>query len=140
MADVFSKRKRSQVMAAIRSKGNRTTELRLVTILRAAGITGWRRHLRLPGSPDFAFPAARLAVFVDGCFWHGCKAHCRIPKSRRAFWRGKISRNMDRDKAAAGALRRAGWRVARIWEHALHQPGRVTGRLARLLNRRPDGR
>ncbi len=135
MADVFSKRKRSQVMAAIRSKGNRTTELRLVTILRAAGITGWRRHLRLPGSPDFAFPAARLAVFVDGCFWHGCKAHCRIPKSRRAFWRGKISRNMDRDKAAAGALRRAGWRVLRLWEHELARKNeaRLMARLRRML-------
>ncbi len=140
MADVFSKRKRSRVMAAIRSKGNRTTELRLVAILRAAGVTGWRRHLRLPGRPDFAFPGARLAVFVDGCFWHGCPKHCRLPKSRRKFWLGKITRNRSRDRQVARELRRAGWRVTRLWEHALNQTGRVADRLARRLNRRPTRR
>ena len=72
MTDVFSKKKRSQVMAAIRSKGNKTTELRLASILRAHGISGWRRHQPLFGKPDFVFRRERLAVFVDGCFWHGC--------------------------------------------------------------------
>jgi len=68
MADVFSKRKRSQVMAAIRSKGNKDTELKLASILRAHGIKGWRRHQPLVGKPDFIFLKQRLAVFVDGCF------------------------------------------------------------------------
>ncbi len=77
MADVFSKSKRSKVMAAIRSKGNKDTELRLAFILRAYGIKGWRRHYPLPGKPDFVFPKQRLAVFVDGCFWHSCPKHGR---------------------------------------------------------------
>ena len=67
MADVISKRKRSQTIAAIRSKGNKDTELKLAAILRAHGIKGWRRHRPLPGKPDFIFPKHRLAVFVDGC-------------------------------------------------------------------------
>jgi len=83
VADVFTKKKRSEVMAAIRSTGNRATELRLAAIFREHGITGWSRHQPLPGKPDFIFRRERLAIFVDGCFWHGCRWHCRMPKSRR---------------------------------------------------------
>ena len=68
MPDVFTKKKCSQIMAAIRSRGNKATELKLATILRTARITGWRRHQPLPGRPDFVFRRQRLAVFVDGCF------------------------------------------------------------------------
>jgi DNA mismatch endonuclease (patch repair protein) len=86
MADVFSKRKRSRVMAAIRSKGNKDTEMKLVSIFRAYGIKGWRRHRLLPGKPDFIFSKARLAIFVDGCFWHGCPTHEQKPDSNRDYW------------------------------------------------------
>src|SRR5437879_2804676 len=99
MADVFTKLKRSQVMAAIHSRGNKATELKLASILRAAGITGWRRHQPLPGCPDFIFRRQRVAVFVDGCFWHGCRWHCRMPKTRIDFWKQKIARNKKRDRA-----------------------------------------
>jgi hypothetical protein len=71
MADVFSKRKRSQIMAAVRSKGNKTTELKLISIFRVNGIVGWRRNKKITGSPDFVFRKKRIALFVDGCFWHG---------------------------------------------------------------------
>jgi DNA mismatch endonuclease (patch repair protein) len=108
VADVFSKKKRSQVMAAIRSSGNRATELRLAAILRAHGITGWRRLQSFPGKPDFVFRRERLAVFVDGCFWHGCRWHCRMPKSRRAYWQPKIDRNKTKDRAIHALLGRAG--------------------------------
>jgi DNA mismatch endonuclease, patch repair protein len=83
MPDVFTKKKRSQVMALIRSRGNRDTEIKLASLFRAARITGWRRHQPLPGRPDFIFRRERLAIFVDGCFWHGCRWHCCMPKSRR---------------------------------------------------------
>lgn len=112
-------------MAAIRSSGNQTTELKLAVMLRAAGITGWRRHQPLPGRPDFVFRGARLAVFVDGCFWHGCRWHCRMPKSRTGFWNPKIAANKKRDHTVNGLLRRHGWRVLRIWEHALQNPTRA---------------
>ncbi len=131
--DVFTKAKRSQVMAAIRSRGNKATELRLATLLRAASITGWRRHQPLPGRPDFIFRGARLAVFVDGCFWHGCRWHCRMPKSRRAFWTAKIRRNKARDRYVTAALRSRGWRVLRVWEHSFREPARILSRLRPFL-------
>ncbi len=153
MPDVFTKAKRSDVMSRIRSRGNQATELALVRVFRANGITGWRRHLqiriaergtrngrgaraagssvRTPHSalrifsvrPDFVFPKARLAVFVDGCFWHGCPRHGTRPKGNAAFWRRKFAANRARDRRVNRALRRAGWRVLRIWEHALPKLG-----------------
>src|SRR5437867_351862 len=133
MPDVFSKKKRSLVMAAVRSKGNKETELRLVTILRGNGIRGWRRNQRLPGKPDFVFRKERVTVFVDGCFWHGCRWHCRMPKSRQNFWDPKIGRNKARDKEVRRILRRLGWRVHRIWEHSLKNPQRVVRELQAVL-------
>ena len=135
MADVFTKSKRSQVMAAIRSKGNKDTELKLVSILRVHRIRGWRRHRALPGKPDFIFPRQRLAVFVDGCFWHGCRWHCRMPKSGKEFWRPKIARNKARDREVGRLLRNRDWRVLRIWEHSLRKPGKVIARLEAILAR-----
>jgi DNA mismatch endonuclease (patch repair protein) len=129
MADVFSKRKRSQVMAAIRSKGNKDTEQKLVSILRLHGIKGWRRHPALPGKPDFVFHRERQAVFVDGCFWHGCKKHARLPKSNVAYWRAKLERNAMRDRRNTRLLRKRGWKVLRFWEHALSQEIRVAERI-----------
>ena len=121
MADIWTKAKRSEVMGRIRGRGNRTTEVRLAAIFRAHGITGWRRQYPLPGRPDFAFPARRLAVFVDGCFWHGCPRHGTSPKSNARFWREKIARNRERDREVNRELRRRGWRVLRIWEHELRR-------------------
>src|SRR5437016_5248488 len=133
MADTVTKAKRSQVMAAIRSRGNKATELRLVAIFRAAGITGWRRHQPLLGHPDFVFRHARLAVLIDGCFWHGCRWHCRMPQDNRNYWTRKISRNITRDHATTKALREAGWRVVRLWGHTLRNPEAVLNRINSLL-------
>ena len=135
MADVFTKKKRSQVMAAIRSRGNKDTELKLAAILRAAGITGWRRHQAVPGHPDFIFRRERLAVFVDGCFWHGCPKHGRKPGSNRAYWLPKLRRNRERDSAVKRSLCSAGWTVIRLWEHDLAIPQRCAARIARMLRR-----
>ncbi|MFA5192193.1 MAG: very short patch repair endonuclease [Verrucomicrobiia bacterium] len=133
MADVLSKKKRSQVMATIHSHGNKDTELKLASILRANDVTGWRRLQRIPGKPDFAFRKQRLAVFVDGCFWHGCRWHCRMPKSRQSFWRPKIARNKARDVEVGRLLRMSGWRVLRFWEHSLREPERILNRLQAAL-------
>ena len=118
MSDVFSITKRSELMSRIRSRGNRATELRLVELFRRHRITGWRRHPRLFGNPDFVFPRERLALFVDGCFWHrhtGCK-FSYTPKSRIDFWLPKFEKNVARDRLVTRTLRKAGWRVVRIWE------------------------
>jgi DNA mismatch endonuclease (patch repair protein) len=117
MADVFSKAKRSLVMSAIRSQGNRDTEVKLASIFKMSGIIGWRRNIPLPGKPDFVFQRERLAIFVDGCFWHGCPLHGRNPDSNRAYWLPKLARNRARDLAVTRELRRRGWRVLRLWEH-----------------------
>ena len=92
MPDVFTAEKRSLVMSAIRSRGNQSTEVRLAQLLRLNRITGWRRNLALPGRPDFAFRKERVAVFVDGCFWHGCPLHATSPKANAAFWRKNEAR------------------------------------------------
>ena len=130
MTDIVSKRKRSEVMAAVRSQGNRATELRLIWLFRRHGIIGWRRKQKLVGKPDFVFHHERVAVFVDGCFWHGCPHHCRKPKGNPGYWRSKIAGNQARDALVTRTLRRAGWRVLRVWEHELARENQ-----ARLLRR-----
>ena len=139
MADVFTKEKRSAVMALVRGKENRSTELRLVAVLRAEGLTGWRRHLPLPGRPDFAFTKERLAVFVDGCFWHGCPVHYTAPVKSRDFWRAKVEANRARDRRSNSSLRKLGWKVIRLWEHELKSPPatrRALTKLRRALGQR----
>ena len=109
---------RSKTMAAIRGKHNRSTELRLRMFLVTAGIRGWRLHPKeLPGKPDFYFEKARLAIFVDGCYWHGCPKCGHIPKTRTAFWAAKIKRNQERDKIKRLELKKSGIKSLRIWEH-----------------------
>ena len=184
MPDVFTPAKRSEVMSRIRSTGNAATELRLVALLRAEKITGWRRHLALalPHSrlrsspakavrtvpaaaqetargrakerpqapakatpprkrprvrPDFVFRTQRVAVFVDGCFWHGCPTHGTRPRQHRKFWDEKIARNRQRDRLVTRALRQSGWTVLRLWECALakKRQARTLARLRRALGK-----
>lgn len=146
MSDVFPRAKRSQVMARIRSKGNAATEVAFVRLLRAERITGWRRHLELPigGSapsrkkrpvvrPDFVFRELRLAVFIDGCFWHLCPRHASEPKTNSGFWSEKLRVNRARDRYVSRALRHRGWSVMRVWEHDLPNSQRVVSRLRRTV-------
>jgi DNA mismatch endonuclease (patch repair protein) len=111
---------RSKTMAAIRSKGNKSTELRLRMALVRARIGGWTMHDRtLPGTPDFYFDRAKIAVFVDGCFWHGCPRCGHTPKTRSEFWIAKFQRNQERDIRTARLLQKANVRVIRFWEHQI---------------------
>lgn len=119
MPDFLSKEERSAHMARIRGRGNRSTEMRLITLMRAWRIVGWRRNYPLPGRPDFVFREKRIVVFVDGCFWHGCPIHFVKPASSRKFWLAKIHCNRLRDKKVDKMLKAAGWRVLRLWEHDL---------------------
>ena len=123
MADVFSKAKRSDVMSRIRGHGNKDTELALIKLFRKHRTTGWRRGQPVFGKPDFIFRSARLAVFVDGCFWHGCPKHRKIPAGNREFWKKKFAANKARDLRVNKELRKLGWRVTRIWEHDFAKRG-----------------
>jgi DNA mismatch endonuclease (patch repair protein) len=134
MPDALTKKRRSQVMAAVRSRGNKATELKLVAILRAARITGWRRHQPVLGCPDFLFRRQRVAIFVDGCFWHGCPWHYRMPQANREYWQRKIASNCVRDRRTNRLLRSQGWRVLRIWGHSLAKPGAVATRITSELS------
>lgn len=120
MADSHTKQQRSRNMAAIKSKGNLSTEITFMHLLKANSITGWRRHYeRLPGKPDFAFAKEKVAVFIDGCFWHGCP-RCKLgSKSNKSYWVPKIERNRHRDKQVKREIRKKGWTVIRIWEHQI---------------------
>lgn len=122
-------------MSLIRSRGNRATELRLIALMREHRITGWRRNASVFGKPDFVFRRERVAVFVDGCFWHGCPRHATKPANNRAFWQAKLARNAERDREVTRELRKAGWRVVRVWECALTRARRTrtAARIARSL-------
>ena len=87
------------------------------------------------GRPGFVFSVERVAVFVDGCFWHGCPRHYIVPGNNAEFWRRKLGARRDRDRLVNRTLRRAGWSVVRVWEHALRDEGRVAARVARALVR-----
>jgi len=119
MPDVFTKTKRSLVVSRIRGRGNKETEVALIQLLRRHGVTGWRRHLAVFSKPDFVFPKLKLAVFVDGCFWHRCPKHSNLPMNNRLFWKRKLEANQERDRLVSRTLRARGWRVLRIWQHEL---------------------
>ena len=144
MTDTVSRQVRSQIMSRIRGTGNARTDRAVASMLRKEGIKGWRRHvvIKLPPTksamsvasdgmkfkpqvrPDFVFRKQRVVLFVDGCFWHGCPRCYTAPKSARAYWRRKVLTNRERDRYQTAALKKAGWRVVRVWEHDMHlSPG-----------------
>jgi DNA mismatch endonuclease (patch repair protein) len=133
MTDIFNKAKRSEVMSKVRSSGNKETELKFIQILRKAGISGWRRKQRLLGKPDIIFSKLKVAVFIDGCFWHGCRKCYRRPNSNRIYWDRKVIRNRLRDKKVNSELRKLGWIVLRFWSHQLKRQTFVIRKLNRCL-------
>jgi DNA mismatch endonuclease (patch repair protein) len=132
--DTVSSKVRSRIMSHIRSKNNASTEKRLRMALVRAGVSGWHLHDRnLPGRPDFVFPKSSLALFVDGCFWHGCPKCGHYPQSNRKYWDAKINNNRLRDRAARSMLKASGWRVLRVWEHEMSLPDKVIKKIIFML-------
>lgn len=123
MVDNVDKERRSEIMKAVKSKKNRSTELKLIQIFKELGIKGWRRNYPVKGHPDFVFLKKKIAVFTDGCFWHG--HYCRTwPKSNVDFWERKLSANVLRDKTINTTFEKRGWAVIRIYECELAPKGR----------------
>jgi DNA mismatch endonuclease, patch repair protein len=114
--DHVSREVRSKIMSAVRSQNGRTTEAAIEKIFQQAGLRGYRRQWPVDGRPDFAWPRLKIAVFVDGCFWHGCTRCKYLPRTNTRFWRDKIEANKRRDNRVSQRLRRKGWSVARIRE------------------------
>lgn len=116
-------RARSRIMGTIRGRDNKSTERRLRGLLVRAAISGWKLNPSgVSGKPDFFFPRKRVAIFVDGCFWHGCRTCGRVPKTNKRFWEAKIQRNQIRDGVTTEILQSQGIRVLRFWEHDLSNP------------------
>lgn len=132
---MFGDLTRSQLMSRIRGSKNKTTELKLIQLLRISKITGWRRNYHLLGKPDFVFPNKGLIIFVDGCFWHGHNCNRNLtPKTNAKAWDEKIKKNKSRDKKITRQLHRQGWKVVRIWEcHLKANPGAVINRINKKL-------
>lgn len=121
MPDVYDKATRSAVMSKVRSKGNKSTELRLIEVFHEYGITGWRRNYPVKGHPDFVFMERRIAVFVDGCFWHGHDCRNTRPKENEDFWAAKRERNIMHDREITAKFKQREWTVIRIWECELRK-------------------
>jgi DNA mismatch endonuclease (patch repair protein) len=135
MADTVSSEKRSETMRAIRS-ANTGFEMSFRMLLRKAGLA-FSTQNNLPGKPDLIFRRAKVAVFLDSCFWHGCRWHCRMPKSNSAYWNEKIDKNRRRDRAIRDGYRKTEWAIARIWEHSIRtNPQQCIDRLRVLVQNR----
>ena len=156
MVDTVSRQVRSQIMSRIRGTGNKRTDKAVASMLRKAGIKGWRRHvvIKLPPTksamsvasdgtkfksqvrPDFVFRKQKVALFIDGCFWHGCPRCYTAPKSARGFWKRKVITNRERDRYQTAALNKFGWKVVRLREHQLRNASEIRIRLDAVLRNR----
>ena len=134
--DSLSKTTRSRCMAAVKSRGNKSTERKLARLLRHQKLKGWRTHYPIEGTPDFCWPKIKVALFVDGCFWHGCPLCYIAPKSNVEFWIKKLQKSRSHDRAVTFHLRRKGWRVLRVWECSLSDARTITRIQSCVLPRR----
>lgn len=132
MSDIFDNEKRSYIMSKVRSKNNKSTELELIKFFKENNITGWKRNYPVKGHPDFVFLDKKIAIFVDGCFWHGHDCRNTRPSNNAEYWRKKRERNIKHDKEITELFEKRGWTVIRIWECELKRKNRFA--LANKLN------
>jgi DNA mismatch endonuclease, patch repair protein len=145
MPDRLSSDQRSRLMSRVRSFGNSSTEMAVARLLRHLQVSGWRRHVKIglgktpkgkssSVRPDFVFSKRRIALFVHGCFWHGCPQHGTIPATRTVWWQQKISATIIRDRARIRELKIKGWSVLVIWEHEINTKShyRIRNKLRRV--------
>ena len=118
MTDIFSKNKRSEIMSKVRSKGSKI-EIEFRKKLWQAGFRYRKNATKYFGKPDIVLPKYKTVIFIDSCFWHGCKKHGSMPQTRKRFWETKIERNKERDKVVDKHYEKIGWKKIRIWEHNL---------------------
>ena len=115
MADIFDNEKRSEIMRKVKSKKNKSTELRLIEVFKKNGIAGWKRNYPVKGHPDFVFSKEKIAVFVDGCFWHGHDCRNTRPAENQEYWQKKRERNMKHYNVVTALFAARVWKVLRIW-------------------------
>jgi len=132
MNDVLTPAQRSHCMAQVKGTDTKP-EIILRKALWKKGYR-YRLHYSLPGRPDFVFVKQRVAVFVDGCFWHGCPVHYSAPQTREQYWKDKLEKNVLRDLAVDDKLISEKWRVQRVWQHDLKDLDKVVNKLVEILN------
>jgi DNA mismatch endonuclease (patch repair protein) len=117
MPDQFSRSERSEIMRRVKGRDT-SLERKVRSALHKRGLR-YRLYYELPGKPDIAFVRARVVVFIDSCFWHGCPQHLRMPASNRDYWEKKINKNIERDMKNNKYYENSGWTLIRLWEHEL---------------------
>jgi DNA mismatch endonuclease (patch repair protein) len=133
MADIFSKKKRSDIMSRVRSKET-GIEIRLRKELWKAGYRYRKNVSGYFGKPDILLKKYKAVIFMDSCFWHGCNKYGSVPQTRKKFWNEKIERNKNRDKEVNKHYKKIGWKVIRIWEHDIkYSPIKSINKVTRLL-------
>jgi len=133
MADVFTKAKRSEIMSKIGSK-NTKPEIAIERILREHGVKFQNHSRKIFGNPDIYDASKKVAIFIDGCFWHGCRTCRTIPKNNREFWQNKICYNKARRVEVKKVLKKNGWAVMEFWEHEVNKnPKRVADSIMQKL-------
>lgn len=118
MADIFSKKKRSEIMSKVRNKDSKI-EIEFRKKLWKAGFRYRKNSTKYFGKPDILLKKYKTVIFIDSCFWHGCKKHCILPVSNKKFWKDKIDGNIKRDREVSKYYKIVGWKVFRIWEHEM---------------------
>ncbi len=124
MVDIFSKKKRSEIMSKVRNKDSKIE----VTLRKALWKEGFRYRKNVTsrfGKPDIVLSKYKTVIFIDSCFWHGCKKHGSMPQTRKAFWAKKILRNKERDKEVNRHYRKQRWSSIRVWEHEIRKSNTV---------------
>lgn len=131
--DTVSKEKRSETMRAVKGKDTKM-EIAFRKLLWKSGVRYRKNVSGLTGKPDIAFKGKKLVVFLDSCFWHGCKQHCRLPASNREYWLAKIKANRERDGVVRKKYEDMGWSIFRFWEHDLkHFPEKAVTKIVLAL-------
>jgi DNA mismatch endonuclease (patch repair protein) len=137
MTDRLTPSQRKFNMAQIKSK-NTVPEIIIRKLLYHSGVRGYRVHYSLPGKPDIVFVRKKIAIFIDGCFWHKCPQCFVEPETRKEFWLKKINSNVNRDKRVSHQLKSKGWTVKRIWEHQIYDnPDGILADILETLKQHP---
>lgn len=122
MTDIYSKEKRSQIMKAVKNKDSKL-EIDFRKVLWNNGFRYRKNVTGYFGKPDLVLKKFRTVIFIDSCFWHGCKRHCKLPTTRKQWWTEKIAKNKKRDKQVNQHFRKLNWNIIRLWEHDLKKKG-----------------
>ncbi len=132
MTDTVSKQQRSEIMSKVRSRDSKI-EVDFRKAIWKAGLRYRKNSTKYFGKPDLVLKKYKTVIFIDSCFWHGCKKHCRMPSTNKKYWTGKIERNKTRDKKVNRYYKKKTWKVIRIWEHELMKNFENTVQKVRLL-------